>query len=99
MLDRVVEWALTGTMSLPAWAVIAGLAAIVATLAVVRMRAGFDGRGAACAQGALIAGAVLAGWGLVDPFAPPDAAPHEPGFQAAAPEPTPPPLGPGPPPP
>src|SRR5262245_39305005 len=84
MLDRFVEWALTGTMSLPAWAVIAGLAAIVATLAVVRMRAGFDGRGAAWAQAALIAVAVLAGWWLLDHFARRDAAADERAFEARA---------------
>jgi hypothetical protein len=84
MLDRVVEWALTGTMSLPAWAVVAGLAAIVATLAVVRMRAGFDGRGAAWAQAALIAVAVLAGWWLLDHFARRDAAADERAFEARA---------------
>jgi hypothetical protein len=84
MLDRIVEWALTGTMALPAWAVIAGLAAIVATLAVVRMRAGFDGRGGAWAQAALIAVAVLAGWWLLDHFARRDAAADERAFEARA---------------
>jgi hypothetical protein len=84
MLDRVVEWALTGTMSLPAWAVIAGLAAIVATLAVLRMRAGFDGRGGAWAQAALIAVAVLAGWWLLDHFVRRDAAADERAFEARA---------------
>jgi len=84
MLDRVVEWALTGTMSLPAWAVIAGLAAIVATLAVVRMRAGFDGRGGAWAQAALIAVAVLAGWWLLDHLARRDSAADERAFEARA---------------
>lgn len=84
MLDRVVEWALTGTMALPAWAVIAGLAAIVAALAVLRMRAGFDGRGGAWAQAALIAVAVLAGWWLLDHFARRDAAADERAFEARA---------------
>jgi hypothetical protein len=84
MLDRVVEWALTGTMSLPAWAVITGLAAIIATLAVLRMRAGFDGRGGAWAQAALIAVAVLAGWWLLDHFTRRDAAADERAFEARA---------------
>src|SRR5262245_5508343 len=84
MLDRVVEWALTGTMSLPAWAVITGLAAISAALAVLRMRAGFDGRGAAWAQVALVAVAVLAGWWLLDHFARRDAAADERAFEARA---------------
>jgi hypothetical protein len=84
MFDRVVEWALTGTMSLPAWAVIAGLAAIIATLAVWRMRAGFDGRGAAWAQAALVAVAILAGWWLLDHFARRDAAADERAFEARA---------------
>jgi hypothetical protein len=84
MLDRVVEWALTGTMSLPAWAVIAGLAAIIATLAVLRMRAGFDGRGGAWVQAALVAVAILAGWWLLDHFARRDAAADERAFEARA---------------
>ena len=84
MLDRVVEWALTGTMLLPAWAVTAGLAAIIATLAVLRMRAGFDGRGAAWAQAALVAVAILAGWWLLDHFARRDAAADERAFEARA---------------
>jgi hypothetical protein len=84
MLDRVAEWALTGTMALPAWAVIAGLAAIIATLAVLRMRAGFDGRGGAWAQAALIAVAVVAGWWLLDHFARRDAAADERAFEARA---------------
>jgi hypothetical protein len=84
MLDRVVEWALTGTMSLPGWAVVAGLAAIIATLAVLRMRAGFDGRGAAWAQAALVAVAILAGWWLLDHFARRDAAADERAFEARA---------------
>src|SRR5262245_35886191 len=84
MLDRAVEWALTGTMSLPVWAVIAGLAAIIATLAVWRMRAGFDGRGAAWGQAALVAVAILAGWWLLDHFARRDAAADERAFEARA---------------
>src|SRR5262245_5926867 len=84
MLDRVVEWAFTGTMSLPAWAVVVGLAAIIATLAVLRMGAGFDARGGAWAQAALIAVAVLAGWWLLDHFARRDAAADERAFEARA---------------
>jgi hypothetical protein len=84
MLDRVAEWALTGTMALPAWAVIAGLAAIIATLAVLRMRTGFDARGGAWAQAALIAVAVLAGWWLLDHFARRDTAADERAFEARA---------------
>ena len=84
MLDRVVEWAFTGTMSLPPWAVFAGLTAIIATLAVLRMRAGFDDRGGAWAQAALIAVAVLAGWWLLDHFARRDAAADERAFEARA---------------
>jgi hypothetical protein len=84
MLDRVVEWALTGTMSLPAWAIVAGLAAVIATLVVLRMRAGFDGRGAPWAQAALVAVAVLAGWWLLDHFARRDAAADERAFEARA---------------
>jgi hypothetical protein len=84
MLDRIVEWALTGTMLVPAWAVVAGLAAIIATLAVLRMRAGFDGRGAPWVQAALIAIAVLAGWWLLDHFAGRDAAADERAFEARA---------------
>src|SRR5262249_50046837 len=84
MLDRFVEWALTGTMWLRAGVVVAGLAAIVAPLAVVRMRAGFDGRGAAWAQAALIAAAVLAGWWLLAHFARRDAAADERAFEARA---------------
>src|SRR5262245_10952932 len=84
MLDRVVEWTFTGTMSLPAWAVVIGLAAIIATLAVWRMRAGFDGRGAAWGQAALIAVAILAGWWLLDHFARRDAAADERALEARA---------------
>src|SRR4029077_8660132 len=84
MRDRVAEWALTGTMALPAWAVIAGLAAIIATLAVLRMRTGFDARGGAWAQAALIAVAVLAGWWLLDHFARRDTAADERAFEARA---------------
>src|SRR5262245_46411477 len=84
MLDRIVEWAFTGTMSLPEWAVLFGLAPIIATLAVLRMRAGFDGRGGAWAQAALIAVAILAGWWLLDHFARRDVAADERAFEARA---------------
>ena len=70
-------------MSLPPWAVFAGLTAIIATLAVLRMRAGFDDRGGAWAQAALIA-VVLAGWWLLDHFARRDAAADERAFEARA---------------
>src|SRR5262245_29757238 len=84
MLDRIVEWGSTGTMSLPAWAVIAGLAAIIATLAVLRMRAGFDGRGAVWGQAALIPVTILAGGWLLVHCARRDAAADERAFEARA---------------
>ena len=67
MVDRFAEWALTGAVSVPAWAFIAGLVVIVAAFAFVR--SGFDGRGAPFLLSALVLVAVLTGWWALDHLA------------------------------
>ncbi len=66
MLDSFAQWALTGAMSLPVWAAIAGVAVIIGALA--SMRARFDGNGAPLLQGALVVIAVVTGWWALDQF-------------------------------
>ena len=67
MLDRVAEWASSDAMSLPVPAVVAGLALIIAALALMRAR--FDGAGAPFLQGVLVVTAVVAAWWTLDHFA------------------------------
>jgi hypothetical protein len=70
MFDRVGEWAaaldLTGTVWLPAWAVVVAAVVVVAALAL--MRAGRDA-GVPVVGSALVLIAVLTGWGMLDQLA------------------------------
>jgi hypothetical protein len=78
----MLEWALTGAVSLPAWAVIAGLAAIVCALALAR--GGYYGRGAGWPQVALVVIAVISGWAAFDHIARREAAAQQRDFEARA---------------
>jgi hypothetical protein len=82
MVDRFAEWALSGAVSLPVWAVIAGLVVIVAAFAFLRAR--LDGTGAPLAQGAVVVIAVLAGWWALDHFARGDIAAERRALEARA---------------
>jgi hypothetical protein len=82
MLDRMLEWASTGAVSLPAWAIIAGLAAIVCALALTRR--GYDGGGAGWGQVALVVIAVFSGWWALDHIARREAVSQQRHFEARA---------------
>jgi hypothetical protein len=64
MLDGFAGWASTGTVLVPVWAIVAGLAVIIGALAL--RRATFDGSAVPLLQGALIVAAVVAGWWTLD---------------------------------
>jgi hypothetical protein len=66
MLDGFAEWASTGAVAVPVWAIIAGLVLTIGALAL--WRAALDGSGVPLLQGALIAAAVVAGWWALDHF-------------------------------
>src|SRR4051812_5883312 len=64
MLHGFAGWLSTGIVSVPVWAVVAGLAVIIGALAL--RRATFDGRGMPLLQGGLIVAAGVAGWWALD---------------------------------
>jgi hypothetical protein len=64
MLHGFAGWLSTGIVSVPVWAVVAGLAVIIGALAL--RRATFDGTRMPLLQGALIVAAVVAGWWALD---------------------------------
>jgi hypothetical protein len=82
MVDRFAEWALTGAVSVPAWALIAGLVVIVAAFAFVR--SGFDGRGAPLLLSTLVLVAILTGWWALDHLARRDRAAEQEALEARA---------------
>jgi hypothetical protein len=64
MLDSFAGLASAGTVSVPIWAIVAGLGLIIGALAL--RRATLDGSSVPLLQGALVVAAVVAGWWALD---------------------------------
>jgi hypothetical protein len=64
MLDGFAGWVSAGTVSVPLWAIVAGLGLIIGALAL--RRATLDGSSVPLLQGALAVAAVVAGWWALD---------------------------------
>jgi hypothetical protein len=64
MLDSFAGLASAGTVSVPVWAIVAGLGLIIGALAL--RRATLDGSSVPLLQGALVVAAVVAGWWALD---------------------------------
>lgn len=82
MADGFAGWVLDGAVSVPAWALLTGLALIVAAFVLVRAR--FDSPGAALAQGAFVVIAVATGWWALDHFVGGDITAERRAFEARA---------------
>ncbi|HEY7665603.1 MAG TPA: hypothetical protein VH934_21000 [Xanthobacteraceae bacterium] len=82
MVDGFAGSVLEGAVEVPAWALLAGVALILAAFALVRAR--FDSPGAALAQAAIVVIAVGTGWWALDHFARRDIAAERRAFEARA---------------